>query len=384
MLESTYNFEVDVYRHSTGVISSRDIQPENIRNSILKNLIISKRAALQPEDLVGRTYVTFHESMVEFSPNAAMLRSGPAAGSLLGTAHDRLQRGLLMFNAWIWNVDAKDENSKGLLLKKFDENGEDFFVETQHDMGSAMGSLGRPGHLNGFDVGRDFIKRGRTLSPTSAIFARTLPFIGRERILITDFVLYRPEAQKAATMADAIWMMNKITRLSIKDLEAIVASSEWPDFMQKALVYRLAARRDRIVQVMDMRDSQGRPLQPLVNSAPNEVLDLSSLEAINHAARRYGIVSAEARGQLFAQLRRLGRVSVKNGVYVAKAGAQEFVLKDGKIADCASSAFIYVLEQTSHPSGLGQRQVKRSDDKGLTCRQATSSSSRRPGRSHRR
>lgn len=334
LMESKYEFFLDPYVLDNGIISK-----ENIASILKTSSYPYNEAGQDEEDLIGREYVVFKQSMVEFSGSGMMVRGGASASSDLSFHKDRAGRGLFIFNAWIFNTDAKDDNSKALLLKNF-LGQDEYFVETQHDMGASIGKLGNAGYINGLKTGSDFIllkrpdrRRGRQ----------------HHELFVNQLTLYRPKAWRKVTMSDAIWMAEKIAKLPKYKIREIVKASKWPTFVQEALVYKLIARRNRIATVFNLEHF----VDDMNYKAPTIKVDLSSTEKRKELLKEHvPFMDAE---ELSKEFYRFLRDRVKRKLKT------EYLLKNGRIQSCGSSYLIDFLEQTSFPAGLSRR-IKRFKD----------------------
>jgi hypothetical protein len=125
-LRETHDCDLRPWISSTGVLT-----PENV-NEVLSHLPRSPRKEYQPGNLIGRHYVLFKESLVEFRDPDGVVRVGANALSTTHAAEDRAVRGGLVFHMWINNVDTKDENNTTALL----EDGT--LVESPEDLGGTF------------------------------------------------------------------------------------------------------------------------------------------------------------------------------------------------------------------------------------------------------
>ncbi len=331
--ESRYNFNLDPYKLRAGVLSRENI------DSILANLPAEALDGYRKEDLLGRHYVTFRESLVEIKPPKSIARRGGAACfSDLGARRDRVARGLLLFNMWIWNRDAKDDNNRAMLLSDLDGK-KTSYVEMQHDLGASLGGLLSAGTINYLAVEEDFARAGRT---GSGLFDWLL---SPKKIFFRQFVLYYPEAWRDTTYADALWMGGKLAALGRADLEKILSHTGWPDFMQKALTYKLLARRNQIAALLHLEVAGDAELTPLRFEVP-----LATAEQRRGAADRYGIdVTSIERAMRQAELLDRGFV--------------DRLVVDGQVSDCESTILMGILQRQRHPSGLAERVSRLRDDR---------------------
>jgi hypothetical protein len=333
--EGGYAFLIDPYILEQGKITDENIDRvlKNLKDSGYKNkegIEIYKK-----ENMVGRTFLTFKESLVELKSNKIMTKGAAAAGSFFGAEMDRAARGSVIFNMWIWNLDAKDLNSKAVILKKR-ANGEDVYVEYQHDLGASLGKPRYPGQLNNLDSGKDFIHLNGS----------------ETRVKFPQFLLYRPKAWKSSTFADALWMAKKVAQVKKSDLEEIAIHSGWPKFMQDLYVHRLLLRRNDIAKIYGVESLLDiKEIKPL-----NLSIDMKTPEARKKASDKFKI-----------PLKTIESILSKIGM-LNEDGSSEYedmVLVNGKINSCDSSIVANLMEKIHHPSGLTRRVDRDKDDKAL-------------------
>ncbi|MBT7670548.1 MAG: hypothetical protein HN623_13255, partial [Bdellovibrionales bacterium] len=221
--DSSYKFNLSPYITFAGTITKENI------DRVLKELPRDGKKRYSKKELLGREYLSFKESLVELKIKKAALRGGPAAFSSASAKMDRVGRGLMIFNMWIANRDAKDDNNRSVLVKDYLNQEGNSFLEFQHDMGATLGNV-VSGEINNLRTGYFFLRRSIT----------------RKNLYFTQLILYRPKAWKKITFADALWMARKISLLSESNIKEIVAHSNWPDFVQQAASYKLIARRNAI------------------------------------------------------------------------------------------------------------------------------------------
>jgi hypothetical protein len=192
------------------------------------------------------------------------------------------------------------------------------YREGRSDQGLTIGSLMAAGDVNGFDVGRQFAKRG---------------LFGKNRFYVS--IIFEPEAYDAITWADAKWMARHLAGISDADIRKAVAASEWPDFGQEAMAYRLINRRDQIAMLFGFGDGPTAP-------APSLAIALGTPEQISAAERHYEL----PQGALAAEL-----ANVKK----AGPGYTETILRNGVITSGLDSAVVRALTRHRYPSGLASR-----------------------------
>lgn len=347
LLNSRYKFSIRPYVYAKGVITSFNI--EKVLKYLPENAIKEYRA----ENLLGRSFVQFKESLSEFKPTKVMIRGGPVAASDLGADSDRVARSLLIFNMWIWNLDFKDLNNKAVLLKDF--NGKKYeYIEFAHDMGSAMGFPGRSGEINHLSdkeymhVGLDVIAWS-PLQWGGHVFVldffvdllNSIPFLNKS-IYFNQFMMYRPSAWDNITYADGLWMARKIARIDRDQITNIVATTLWPEYVQQAVVNKMLMRRNRIAEIFDITEELDRvDIDPIditrsfrtkddrIFNAHFYDLELSSIE---NELKRHNLIDQDG-------------VST----YV------ELVVSKNKIVSCKKSLLSNLLEAKWYPSGFTRR-----------------------------
>lgn len=329
LLESRYNFNLNPYLQEVGVIDSKNV------NRILKNLAQGGDKKYSPKSLMGRRFVTFKESSVELQSKTKEMRGGPAPGDILGSLQDRVARSLVLFNMWIWNTDSKDDNNKSALVPNLMKEGKADYVEFIHDLGASLGSPLEAGNPNGLGTGRKFARFGR--------------FLTREpKIIFDQFMLYRPRSWGKATYADTLWMAKKIVQMSNQDLQEISKSSLWPDFMQKAFVYKLAARRDQLAKLFNLKVTHSAATLP-----KNAGAQLKTKAQRIAWAKYYAIPVS----MLEKELKRAS----KSHDYT------DWTMVNGEVAYCSQSVIVNLLEKYHFPTGLTRRVDRRSDDEPLAA-----------------
>ncbi len=326
LLKSVYKFKLTPYINESGLITEANV------DNILADLPHETPEGKRREDLIGRHFVTFNESMIELKPSGFIERGGPAAFSSNGAVEDRVGRGLFLYNMWVWNMDAKDDNNRAVLANNFLNTPGTTYLEFQHDQGVTFGGLLTTGLLNGFGVGTSFMR----ISKWSGV------------IRFNQALGYYPRAWRKTTYADALWMANKIVSLTRKDIEEIVAFTKWPDFMQETLVYKLMARRNRIARIFNIQPSDGE----WNLKANNFSVDLSTEAHRQAAADKYGLSLA----------------TIEEAMQVAGLAETPYIdpiVNNGRIKRCDRSLLIGLLETYRHPAGLSRRVFRFSDHRAL-------------------
>ena len=341
--KSKYKFDVSAYVVSHGVVSEAMLRDEPFAS-----------ASGSTAALLGRAFVTFNESLVEFQPSGHGLQQlGAAPLSSTSARSQRALRGLAILTYWIHNKDAKDANAKGLV-----DTPEGTYLQYFHDMGASIGSLKYSGNPNLLKVGHGFARRRH------------------KDVKFHSNMLYLPKAFHDATYADAMWMARKIMRLSREDILAAVAATRWPDFQQGVLASRLIARRNAIALAFDLG-----PAMP-VDAVPT-VVSLRTPADRRAAVARYDLAIATS-GDAAKATALLEEFMTASGI-VLTDGIAEFEdrpdhLTDDAVletADCKRSILVSWLEQTIQPAGLSRRVYRRADDKPLkACRPTRRSLSR--------
>ena len=331
LLNSKYKFDVAPYTLEKGIIDASN------SDRVLKNLSKYGQKKYQKVELQGRTFVTFYESMVEFKNKDFLEYGGPVASSTVGATDDRVARGLLVFNMWINNIDAKDDNSKSVMFED-DETMEKIYVEYQHDLGSSMGNPGQTGRVNGLK-NSSFVTANKT--------SNTLEF--------NQWLLYRPLAWEKATFADAMWMAKKIATLKKSDLEEVFSYSLCPDFLQQTFVRKMQVRRNAILQEFGLTD--------LIPSGEAQIPEIDIKVSLKTplerkaAASKYNL-NLDELNKMLQNANQLNNVEGRSA-YV------DVLVRKSRINSCEKSVIINLLEKGSNPSGV-ERRIKRSrDDKPL-------------------
>jgi hypothetical protein len=340
---SKFKFDVSAHVADHGVITESMLREEPFAS-----------AKAPTAHLVGREFVTFNESLVEFQAEGSdgFERLGAAPMSARGVRSDRAKRGLAVFTYWIHNKDAKDDNNKGLV-----DAANATYVEYVHDMGASLGNAFVSGNPNLLTVGEDFVRRR----------GHTVRFRGD--------MLYVPKTFDATTCADALWMARKIGRLTPEEIVGAAAATRWPDFQRDVVASRLVARRNDLVRAFEVAD-------PMPWTVPRKVVSLRTPADRLDAVRHYNLAittsgdEEEAREQLDGFMATCGITFDDDGVTtyedpvdIVRASSdsrEETVLRT---SPCEKSVLVAWLEQTVHPAGLSRRLRRGSDDKPLRrCR----------------
>jgi hypothetical protein len=335
---SDYEFDVSPHVSGHGTIS-----PDTLRREPFSSVRVDE------DELLGRQFVTFHESLAELrTDDDDFLRLDGAPMSSGGALDDRVKRGLAVFTYWVQNKDAKDVNNKGVI-----ERSSGTYFDYMHDLGSSLGNLHVSGLPSLLQVGDAFVRRR----------GRSIRFDAN--------MLYVPEAFERATHADAAWMARKIVDLPRQTILDAVAASSWPDFQQEVTASRLIARRNDLARLFEL----GPPME---HDAGPRAVSLREPADRLRAVERYGVAAATGgdEAQAVALLERLmaeAGVAIENGSadYEDRVSAwvtapadpgEERVLRTAR---CKSSVLVALLERTVHPTGLSRRLHRRTDGRPL-------------------
>jgi hypothetical protein len=86
-----------------------------------------------------------------------------------------------------------------------------------------------------------------------------------------NIIIHTPDqANFAATMDDALWMVRKIAKLSRADFAEIVANSYYPEGVAKVLVEKMISRRNSLVSTFGTKEAQ-LEINPKVSDPPTVV-----------------------------------------------------------------------------------------------------------------
>ncbi|MEM8953378.1 MAG: hypothetical protein AAGD22_04420 [Verrucomicrobiota bacterium] len=309
-IQDFYNFDITPYIHSQGTITHANA------NTVLKNLPPGGKTEFHKSNLIGRNWIAFKESSIELNSDGFIRRSDGLRLSDLVASNDRVARGSFIFDMWVGNRDVKDANSDTFfpMTGPGDVTGH---YEGRSDQGLTLGSLMAAGDVNQFDVGQKFAKKG---------------LFGENRFYVS--IIFEPETYDTVTWSDAKWMARHIAGINDADIRKAVSGSEWPDFAQEALSYRLINRRDQIAMLFDLGDGPTIP-------APSLTIPLGTPEEISAAEIRYGLPA----GSVAAEL-----ATIETG-----PGYSEAILSEGTIMSGTKSALVRALTKHAYPSGLASR-----------------------------
>lgn len=328
--QSRYKLNLSPYLHVNGYGVLRDQDVEWIANKLHLN---QEEAISQLSPYIGRNYVFFQETSLEFKDKAGLKRSGPMSQSLLGSENDRAMRGMLLFHFFTDNFDAKDANGESLIIN---HHGKPEFLQAPVDLGAAF---------------RGFAFKGRGLNHLETKSFLRKSHFSSGKLVYTHPMPYRTKAGEKATYADMLWMAKKIASLSEEAIIDAVRHTHMPEFYQKTLIYKLIKRRNRIAKLYqlesmtDIKDSQLR--------LPEITLDLSSEDKISSLATDLGI-PVEI---FYKEMRHAG----------IQPGTQfhDQVVKKGKIRKCYKSFVVNLLEKYAYPTGLSRSPSKSKENPGV-------------------
>lgn len=315
--KSSFKFKIEQYISTSGVLKTENIK--TILNKLPSNPNYTK------ESLIGRQYITFKESLLEFKGRSFLKSVGVSSYNQFGAENDRVRRGLVIFNHFIRNTDAKDENNKILVADNYDEQAK-YLLETQSDSGASLADPLRGGNLNGMKINDSFVKR-------------------RDNdITFKQWVFYEPEAWAQATFSDSLWMVRKIVRLTQKDFSKSIDRIKWPKFMKELLLYKLIGRRNKLAKAFKVENLL--PLGEIEMPAPNVEFSLKTKEDRDYAEKELGLASGIIEKQL------------KEYELINKKGISKHVDKlvsRGKLVSCDKTVLFGLLEKNYYPTGLTRR-----------------------------
>ncbi|MCB1091530.1 MAG: hypothetical protein KDL87_08360, partial [Verrucomicrobiae bacterium] len=178
MEESTYHFNVRPFIRDSGTITAGNA------DTILRSLPAEGKKGYRKQDLIGRTWVSFKESMVEAKHDVLNL-GGPAALFCDLTYGDRALRQAFLFSLWMEDKDNKEANFRTAWLPDFAGKPSQY-IEYFHDPGFSFGGLARSAELNNLKVGD---------RPGGFLWLNT----EKTKILGSSFQIYRPGVWSDAT-----------------------------------------------------------------------------------------------------------------------------------------------------------------------------------------
>ena len=323
---SKYKVDLDPYLHPLGygIIQPHDLSWINHRlnEGFQQNIEL-------PHDLIGKNYVVFNESSLEFKDKSGLLRSGPMSQSKVGSEDDRAMRGMLLFHMFVDNFDAKDANGESLLISTGDHAS---FLQAPVDLGGAF---------------RGFPFRGRGINhyKTKSFLRKSLT--NSSRLVYTHPMLYRSRASDKATFSDLLWMAEKIIALSESTIRDAVRHTNTPAFYQEVLTYRILMRQRRIAHLFNLSSRINSP-EPV---KPDIYLDLSGDKYLQVARELHIPESVFVREMLAA------------GIQPGDS-FRDRVVKKGKVRKCHKSLVVNILEKYAYPTGLSRSPSKKHEKPG--------------------
>ncbi|MBK6688743.1 MAG: hypothetical protein IPG45_29995 [Deltaproteobacteria bacterium] len=320
MMASAYKFNAKPHLQSAERITEANV------DRIIAALPEGTAALYPREKLLGRTVLTFKESMVE-AKHEVLGRAGPVALHSEAAKSDRVHRGMQLAYMWLRLPDNKEDNHRYSLPKGFEGKGHSAFSFI-HDTGSGMGSAGRSGQLNDLNTDWRFLSRSA--------------FGLGGALRSTEFQLYRAGAWEQETASDVLWMAKKIVTISQKDLADCANATGWPDFMKATMVYRLAKRRDMIAEAFGLKTADP------VGAAPTFKVPLSTPADREAAATRYEIDVT------------LIEESMRDSGVLGRP-FEDLLVDRGTISDPKDTVLIGILQDTYFPVGLVKRTNRRED-----------------------
>ncbi|MBT3982660.1 MAG: hypothetical protein HOE90_14980 [Bacteriovoracaceae bacterium] len=335
MRKSVYKMDVSPYIKESGVIKKSNYQRLFGDNY----LTVKKKYSLKK--LMGREYILFNEVSVEFKGEQRMKKGGPTPFSSMGGLKDRAIRSLSLFDLWIHNIDARDPNNRGLLIKNFQDGFKGYqYVESQHDLGSSMGAITKPVELNKLKIGPKFVELQKS-GPAGP------------RLRFEQFTLFRPKSWLKATHADLWWMARHLNRIDYAFVKSAVKATHLPDFVREVYAYRLYRRLLDILVIYGLRDKSEIDELPI----PNVSIALSTPQDRLNAAIKYNIPLSEIETVMYQ------RKILKKEIPVALF--EDVVVRKGKIWECDDSIIIGLLEKHVYPTGIDRRVFRYFDNRPL-------------------
>ena len=333
MKTSIYEFNPSPYIAQTGIITGENLDSIfNGATSIIKDPKIRAK-------YIGRTWVTFKESLVEFNAENVLPKVGSGPENRLGFENDRVLRGLSLLASWVGNDDAKEDNSRSVLTE---EDGKDVFVHYWHDLGSALGSTIYPGKINSLKTNTDFMYTATSLYKNSPKLLIPYEFLGHTWIVVPRLHLYKPDSWNKVTYSDGLWMAMKIASLQESDIKEAVAASKLPQFVQDALVFKLMDRRIRMAKIF------GITFPGVQDSYPLTIKYNLTKKEVRQAIAKYFDINFD----------RMEFEINKNKLLKGKKEYFDTVVKDGEIVSCSKSLLVNIVEKAWFPSGLERRRSR--------------------------
>ena len=196
----------------------------------------------------GGEYLFFQEGLLEADPKELVRLGGWGFNS---SGHDqwREPRALMVFNMWIQNVDAQEDQNNKVVLRKLGKKEFEMHL-SQHDSSFALGLL-LSEHVDAFPLhmikNLDEIRSGRA----------------SQMAMTMKSVRQNPLAGKIS-YADAKWMARLIGQLTQAQIEAAVRLGHWPTVTGpkgtvdtgRVLAEKLISRRNDLVLAFGL-DKEG-------------------------------------------------------------------------------------------------------------------------------
>ncbi len=314
-IKGYFKFKMDDYILNKGIITKENYKEVFHYESLKGQKRIKKK-------YIGREFVTLREASAEYR-DYPLHFGGATSLSDIDSMSDRVNRAMMIFNSWISNTDSRDANTRSYILKDFLNKGKDIYVEADHDLGASLGNPLKIGALNAFSVLDDFVGGKKN-----------------KKIIFKDHLVHKPRSWSKTTVADAIWMLSKISKLKDDNLKWAISHSGWPNFMQEILYTKLLSRFNSMISYFDLEHLK------------KEVHSLKiSLPVSEAQAKKFNIPKEEFYKYLSSS--------------PFNTGELDLVVNKTLIQKCNKSFWIHFLETYSHPSGLQRRTRRVEDDQSL-------------------
>ncbi len=332
MRESDYDFNVEPFILASGTIT------EGNADTILADLPKEAKKPWRKKNLIGRTWISFRESIVEVKHDV-LTTGGPVTTHSEGCLGDRAMRQSMIVSFWLGQTDVKEDNFRSLWIEGFGGKGGAQYLEYFHDPGSSLGGARRAGEVNRMSYG----------SGT----ADFLWLASGGNVLYSDaFAVYRPGPFDHVTYADQLSGARHITRLSRADIAGAVDASMMPDFFKGCLVWKLMKRRDLIAEFYGLALPDAK-----AGEAPDFVVPLTTREDRKAAAARYHIALAEIENDLV----RTGHLPAADRTAATPEPFLDTIVEKGTILPYAESVISGILRDIHYPSGFVDRMTRFDD-----------------------
>ncbi len=325
LLESQYQFNVKPFILSSGVITTANA------GEVLRNLPTAALKGFRTKDLIGRTWVSFRESMVEVK-HGVINRGGPIGNFTEFAAADRALRQSYMISLWLEETDCKEDNFRSAWMKNFAGNSGNQYFEFFHDAGSALGGVGRTGEINDLHAlngRRDFMWLGPL----------------KRTVFCNSFQTFRPRIWDDVTFADGFSGVRHIARLTRSEIAEAVSYSGMPDYWQEAAVWKLASRRDTMARIF------GLPAPDAAGEAPTIEIPLTTRLNRTEAARRYQLPLSMIEEDLI----RAGALSADDPAADTREPIMDLVVRNGILEPYRKTILPAILRDFRHPPGFIKR-----------------------------